>query len=83
MQHSPVAVGCFQGGGEAVLIGEGHAQRPQTLDVGCLLQQSNGVAVAKARSSQNGVFRMTFSAVLLLVTADAAWASGWSAAVCG
>ena len=68
MQHSPVAVGCFQGGGEAVMIPvEGHAQRSQTLDaMGCLLhQQSNGVAVAKAGSSQNRVLRMTFSAVLL------------------
>ena len=68
MQHPPVAVGCFQGGGQAVLIPvEGHPQLPQALHaMGRLLhQQPYGIAIAKAGSSQNGVLRMAFGAVLL------------------
>jgi hypothetical protein len=67
MQHSSVAVGCFQGGGQAVLIPvEGHPQLPQALHaMGCLLhQQPYRIAITKACSSQNGVLRMAFGAVL-------------------
>ena len=68
MQHPPVAVGCFQGGGQTVLIPvEGHAQLFQALHaMGCLLhQQPHRIAIAKAGSSQNGVLRMAVGAVLL------------------
>jgi hypothetical protein len=68
MQDSPVAVGCFQGGGKTVMIPvKGHAQLVKSLHaMRCLLhQQSDCIAIAEISSGQNGVLGMAVGAVLL------------------